>query len=673
MSESQKTRTTVSLGRFADIASRSNCQSCQDLNRAIRRSKLSEHLAELDEQSEVTYKEPDILFYTILAGRGTQGLNLHPVRPSSFETRVLHRRAFQLDRFDLSLAKRWIHHCDTYHGATCRESPKDLQSALADLILVDLQRDCLVDESSKVSFATLSYVWGPVTMTRATRDTIDLFRRPRSLLHSLTQLDIPETIRDAMQLTQSLGIRYLWIDSLCIVQDDESSLQKYLPAMASIYAMSTLTIVAAEGENAHLGLRGSGGNSRNRDPPWPVVRFPGRATMVYMSGSELAIDSKWDKRAWTYQEKLFARRMLIFDGIVSWSCRTCHWREDEIFPDEGISKGPSSVNTQRSVIRVLEDAPVLSQYFGAVNEFNSRDLSFEKDVPNAFAGILTIMGRKFDGGFFYGLPQLSFDFALLWQPDRWNTQSVRRRVSETTGDILPSLPSWSWFGWKGKLEWPMYWQSVELEPLCELFAVSDTTKQKCRIGIPLNGTSWGPYYGNQWLPATGNRHEATISCGPYLHFRTERAWFTIDAPEVTWAHNNRQYVFCSLKDEEGNYAGSITLNDVAERVSRANPVGLENYFYPKPGQVPSGERCELIALSRCKVLKSSALSYRGPDLEELYLRDRPQQNANSPYYSFYNVLWISWRDGIAYRNAWGRVIRHVWERIQREPVDVVLG
>jgi hypothetical protein len=150
-----------------------------------------------------------MLVYTFHEGRGTQSLPLHPVHPSSYETIVLHRRPFQLDGFDLDLARRWIHHCDTYHGSECRVSAKDQQPTVANLILVDLQQECLVEKSSQVEFATLSYVWGPVTMTRTTRDTIDLFWRARSLSHSSIQLDIPETIRDAMQLTQSLGIRYL--------------------------------------------------------------------------------------------------------------------------------------------------------------------------------------------------------------------------------------------------------------------------------------------------------------------------------------------------------------------------------------------------------------------------------------------------------------------------------
>lgn len=84
--------------------------------------------------------------------------------------------------------------------------------------------------------------------------------RDGALLERVNQL--PVTFKDAMSLVRKLGERYLWVDSLCIVQDDANDMQLQIAAMNMIYSSATLTRAAASGDNANSGLAGMSAGAR---------------------------------------------------------------------------------------------------------------------------------------------------------------------------------------------------------------------------------------------------------------------------------------------------------------------------------------------------------------------------------------------------------------------------
>jgi hypothetical protein len=122
--------------------------------------------------------------------------------------------------------------------------------------------------------------------------------------------------------------------------------------------------------------------------------------------------------------------------------------------------------------------PDLEENACLVCEYNSKELSFAKDVFNAFLGVMITFGQTFDRGILYGLPEMYFDVALLWQPfgelkrrqketrredyqreehkREYNHREERRphyRVDTRKENVMPS---WSWMGWQGQLD-PRSW------------------------------------------------------------------------------------------------------------------------------------------------------------------------------------------------------------------------
>jgi hypothetical protein len=172
---------------------------------------------------------------------------------------------------DMSLITNWYLACKKSHP-DCRPL-----AHLTDrpVWLIDVQEDCLVAAGSDAEYFALSYVWGGVPSLQTRQDNVNEHQVSGIFAKPQIRDQIPRTIRHAMALTAKLGGNYLWVDQLCICQDDEGMKHSQINAMGSIYSNAALTIVAATGWDANHGLRGihgiteprqlTGGNMTARD------------------------------------------------------------------------------------------------------------------------------------------------------------------------------------------------------------------------------------------------------------------------------------------------------------------------------------------------------------------------------------------------------------------------
>ena len=202
------------------------------------------------------------------------------------------------------------------------------------LYFVDAEEECVSPQPGSSLYLTLSYVWGanPLPLM-ATTANIDALCAPHSLAESSTLgKRLPRTIRDAMAVTRRLGYRYLWVDRLCIVQDDDVHKPAQLAVMAAIYGNSSLTIIADSGDD-DSGLPGVtlGGPRRHA---FNVLCLPGDIGLVFDEMTEgeaqqaLPLEKMYRYRGWTLQEELLSNRTLKFNRReVRWMCRKSRFRE----------------------------------------------------------------------------------------------------------------------------------------------------------------------------------------------------------------------------------------------------------------------------------------------------------------------------------------------------------
>lgn len=275
---------------------------------------------------------------------------------------------------------------------------------------------------------------------------------------------IPRTISDAIHFTASLDVPFLWVDSLCILQDDELDKTAQISHMSDVYRDALFTIVAAEGHNADAGLPGvtMPRTARQFEVPLPQGDSVAHKNLLttlsprkefYMSPTDMCT---WGRRGWTLQEHALSRRCIFFmDHQILWHCHQSRWLE-EVHSETRLAKVNWASMMEVSMVTKLEDKTDLWRTFEVlIRNFKLRTLTHEGDAYDAFSGILAEMKRRTGESFLWGMPVSTFEHALCWKP--YSPYTPARRSSLTTREVTTlgkrvSFPSWSWLGWGGHHE-----------------------------------------------------------------------------------------------------------------------------------------------------------------------------------------------------------------------------
>ncbi len=201
---------------------------------------------------------------------------------------------------DISQVRQWVSRCENSHSDMCSNlNIKWFAVAfpnLGVLRLIDVEETCIVEMRALPKYVVLSYVWGSVSNLRLTKANRNKLLVPGSLGVAWDML--PRTIQDAITLTQRLGPRYLWVDALCLLQNDSADLDRGVNVMDLIYEQAWLTIIAGYGHNADAGLPGVRQGSRKAYQNIVQIK-PGVSLGVNTSLDELLASSVYNSRAWT--------------------------------------------------------------------------------------------------------------------------------------------------------------------------------------------------------------------------------------------------------------------------------------------------------------------------------------------------------------------------------------
>ncbi|KAK5655180.1 hypothetical protein OQA88_6079 [Cercophora sp. LCS_1] len=591
----------------------------------------------------------------------------------------------------LDVIKKWIRCCDSAHEHSCVRKYDMYLLPTATLSFIDVENLCVVTPESEVRYVALSYVWGTVPVLRAIKSNIDFLCQPGSL-----NTGLPRTIRDAITLCSRLGIKYLWVDSLCIIQDDFESQQEQLRAMGSVYGKAYFTIAALHSEHANAGIYRVGPTDAPCTPQ-PTIRLPDTAPLV-LANSPAALNLpalsasgiKWNTRGWTLQEHVFSRRILALGQVATWVCFGGQWTEDVEYPSEldGRSSNQEAPNTHKLAPTVW---PSISAYSDLALEYATRDLTSSSDTVNAFAGIITPMSAWFPGGLLYGTAEFTFDIGMLWNPRRSGAQL---RSSE--------FPSWSWISWKGSLVFNLWGEAEDyiypkgplvVKPLVkwEKQRVSSgiwvgvdnsyhavrshfSTEKNPPALIPDKWTRHVGGSGEVWFQTLKFEHvvppprfaypippEVKLrdvdfeAYHPYLRFRglKARVGFGISSAVASRLEGGGVTEEVDITTLAGDWAGRITLNlQTGDKL----PVGTESV--------------EVIAISEASLHLRQA-PHAPFVFREVQQRKEP---AGADVYDIVNVLWVGWReDGMAYRKALGRVWKKAWEGMVKNEVELLLA
>lgn len=270
---------------------------------------------------------------------------------------------------------------------------------------------------------------------------------------------MPQSFADAVFITRKLRVRYLWIDSLCIIQDSHEDWATEAAKMRDVYANSFLTISAAMVEDSHQGFL----RKRNEDTlkslaelehPIPNSNMTGKIYLRpdFDSWSRTIVNGTLAQRAWTLQERLLARRVLHFgDAHLFWECGSICTSERCLEPNQVRANEQENPLFSKSVIENWGDHCSLSipnpidRWYIVVEEYTKRGLTKDSDKLPAISGLAKEVHTKTGGWAYY--------WAGLWQPDMhrgmlWT--AVVNAVLKSPSSYR--APSWSWAALNGPVK-----------------------------------------------------------------------------------------------------------------------------------------------------------------------------------------------------------------------------
>jgi hypothetical protein len=256
-------------------------------------------------------------------------------------------------------------------------------------------------------------------------------------------------------MTRRLGIRYLWIDSLCIIQDNTADWERESGNMANIYQKSYLTLAAAASSS------GSGGLFVDRDGEFVEIHLPqttlskppsirARRERPHRALNPMIECDPLSTRAWAYQERLLARRIVHFSSEeLLWECRTkeaCECGGKWNYFDE-IKFGSEKARYENMLSRDNRNANG-DPWHQLVQVYTQLRLTFEDDRLPALSGIASQLFRE--SQYLAGLRRDHFIKDLFWVTSFWKTHP---KAALTRRRVKYRAPSWSWASVEAPVQW----------------------------------------------------------------------------------------------------------------------------------------------------------------------------------------------------------------------------
>lgn len=288
-------------------------------------------------------------------------------------------------------------------------------------------------------YACLSYCWGN-SETQSGQTTRDKLSKH---LEGIPFQDLPGTVADAVRLCRKLGFRFLWIDRLCIIQDDHGDWANEASRMCEVYSRSALTIsvpICKESSQGFVAERRKGfreqgefttvtysdGESKLQCGSWfcdtHPLRHHGPWFLEYdwkrLTECANHKDNRWMSRGWTFQEWMLSPRVLHIDSMTMWDCFGGYANEIN-------RRHMGKANIIRDPTELGRGLP----WEFIVQEYSRREVSREGDRLPALAGLADRYAQATGHTYLAGLWREGLPLSLIWVGG---------------GPLSQCAPSWSW-------------------------------------------------------------------------------------------------------------------------------------------------------------------------------------------------------------------------------------
>lgn len=334
----------------------------------------------------------------------------------------------------------WLEHCISNHSECGSGQEKPLPTRVLDIgSLEEPSLRVYETQGEKGQYACLSHCWGiqnaKSPMLRTTTSTL------RSFKDRIPPAALPRSFQDAVFFARRLGLRWIWIDSLCIIQDDVSDWQKEAAQMASIYQNSYITVAATAASSSDGGCFTRPYQQSYHPHKLIVTDLNENAVVIYarLWLPHIFVTRDKDdfpllKRAWVHQERLLSPRVLHFAGYeLNWECRetsacecgsattsTVHPKTD--YARRSSQRGASNVSSFES-----------ESWRRLTRRYMQLGLTYTKDIFPALSGLAKQLNSGAHDQYLAGLWRKALIPDLLWYTLSYHPRPAQWRA-----------PTWSW-------------------------------------------------------------------------------------------------------------------------------------------------------------------------------------------------------------------------------------
>ncbi|KAF0321254.1 HET domain-containing protein [Colletotrichum asianum] len=392
----------------------------------------------------------------------------------------------------LSVAKQWLQICKTSpKHSFCRDTygPSGTCSTLPTRVLCVCSEDrepfLFEGNGLKEPYCILSYCWGHAGNCITTRKNF------AQRTQSIPLATLPTLLRQAVIATRTLGYEYIWIDALCIIQDDPDDWAREAAVMHDRYSQADLTITSLVAADSMDSLFEPRLRRTARPIPLNIILpkkyrhpfneriFEFAAYPDYHKYPECVVKGPVHQRAWTLQEHLMSTRVVYFGpGILHWEC-LCSYRL-EPHPDAlCIELAHSELDERRrlkAAVKTLQrqelshqiNAPPIEVWQLQVEEFTRRKLTKHSDRIPAFLAISKVLckagGDEFAGGLWTSKQLIP---SMCWRLERADEPDM-------------GGPSWTWGSRSGEVSYQLLRHPGKMTPKSSIVSVDINTDRSHR-------------------------------------------------------------------------------------------------------------------------------------------------------------------------------------------------
>jgi hypothetical protein len=398
--------------------------------------------------------------------------------------------ALSSSNLSFSIIRDWIEDCNASHDK-CKMITEGISAGFLPPRLIDVGPNdgsrqpflCVVNEDLEgeqydLRYTALSYCWGKRGTFWTTGSNISERREEIALK------DFPGTIQDAVLITRKLGIQYLWVDALCILQggDNDRKAQEdweqHSLIMGDIYGNAFVTLGAAAATHADSGIFHERKLPRYCRIPLDTENETGSIDLCSGSAREYGnfrISHKMQplyKRSWAFQEKVLSKRFIAYQtDQIYWWC-----------PEEKVIEDGTTVSFYSDTLSAYStETWNSSTWQRLVENYSKTEATYEKDKLPALSGLAKTIQEMSKDKYVAGLWRNTILDGLIWKT---------RKPAFVHRPTPYRAPSWSWAALNGEVAW--------LRPL---------------IADPYDGESWN--YEVQYVACFDDDHITTSRSNPF--------------------------------------------------------------------------------------------------------------------------------------------------------------